>query len=151
MKQDDVYAVIGLLYGWLDCYPKLQELEKDNFYKVVEYLEQLDLDYEFVRDILTDEYGSEFYHKEQGENSQPLPTNYNKNDLYYSEHDGQIWIDKNGRIGVWCEVDGFVAWLDEYKTVWIVDSQEKVKQQKSSVSQIVNKILSNNDKYWKEN
>lgn len=97
---------------------------------VLDYLKTIKLSYSFVRDILNDEYGSVFYHIEWGYNSDPLPKEYNKKDLITSEHDGQIWITDEGRIGVWCEVDGFVAWLDEYQKVWIVDSREEVREKR---------------------
>lgn len=111
---------------------------------VFDYLKTIKLSYSFVRDILNDEYGSVFYHIEWGYNSVPLPKEYNKKDLITSEHDGQIWITDEGRIGVWCEVDGFVAWLDEYQKVWIVDSPEEVEEQQR-------KIHEDFKKWWEKN
>ena len=34
-----------------------------------------------------------------------------------SEYD-YVGVDKDGRIYVWCEVDGFMAYLDDYKKTW---------------------------------
>lgn len=128
-----------------DCKTVAYEVAKNpNFVnKIINYLKSLSLDYEFVKDILTNDYGSSFYHLEFGENSIPLPKKYNKNDLVQSEHDDQIWIDKNGRVGVWCEVDGFVAWLDEYKTVWIVDSREEVERDREKSKKLIDEMFKN--------
>ena len=138
LNEDQIYAVLGFLFtdtetyydNTLDSFSEAVTNDKEILYLVEDYLRSLKLDYKFVIDILSDEYDSYFYHAEMGRNSAPLPKKYKKRDLYTSEHDGQIWIDKNGRLGVWCEVDGFVAWLDEYESVWIVDSRRAVRRRK---------------------
>ena len=145
MNNKDSYALLGFLLT--DCksmtfyegnqiktkssVPFLSEaiqVEPYLIYAIIEYIRKLKISYAFAKDILNDDYRSVFYHKEWGKNSEPLPKKYDKKQLCTSEHDGQIWIIDEGRIGVWCEVDGFVAWLDEYKKVWIVDSPEEIKE-----------------------
>lgn len=143
MTEKNSLAILGLLHSNFGCgiyyvgehhktknsieelsdHPELDEI-------ILDYLKSLKMSYSFAKDIITDDYGSCFYHKELGFNSQLLPKKYNKKDLCTSDHDAQIWITDEGRIGIWCEVDGFVAWLDEYKKVWIVDSREEIKKRR---------------------
>lgn len=108
--------------------------------KVLCFLSKLKLKYEFVKDILNDDYGSDFYHQEWGYNSVLLPKHYKKEELVSSEHDSQIWITDEGRIGVWCEIDGFVAWLDEYETVWTVDTREEVAERERKHKEWFDKV-----------
>lgn len=153
MKRKDSLAILGLLfsgpfevyYAGNDPHNMVEHLYErlEYVHNILDYLQSLKLPYTFVRDILTDDYGSKFYHIQLGKNSIPLPSNYKKESLYDSEHDGQIWFDDNGRLGVWCEVDGFVAWLDEYKTVWVVDSREEVKKQKAEFKKFMKKSAAN--------
>ena len=182
MNRKDCLAILGMLYSdfgsevYYEGRNKKSSLEtlfdRPEFNnEILCYLRGLKLPYVFVRDILSGEYGSVFYHKIWGKNSKLLPKKYKKEDLYTSEHDGQIWFDHNGRLGVWCEVDGFVAWLDEYEKVWVVDSREEVKQKMIEmekkfhkflspyINEIVDKVYSQEPKYtcedkqihWNEN
>lgn len=146
MNKKDSLAILGLLftgpfytfYGLQD----ISELDKDILEEILAYIESLDLDYDFVKDILTDDYDSDFYHVDMGCRYRPLPENYDKNQLYRSEHDGQIWLNDGDkvRIGVWCEVDGFIAWLDEYQKTWIVDSREEVAARKEKQADVIKEI-----------
>ena len=152
MNRKDSLAILGLLcssfggmtfYKGNDKHGSVETLyERMEFTdEILEYLRSLKLSYAFVRDIITDDYGSVFYHAEWGYNSDQLPNNYDKSKLCTSEHDGQIWFDDNGRLGVWCEVDGFVAWLDEYEKVWIVDTREEVEKRRRESEERVKKFF----------
>lgn len=116
MTEKDSLAILGLLMT-LDIYPSesMRVISSD----IVDYLKELDLSYEFVYKILSNEFNGYFFHINMGQNSDLLPEKYEIRDLVASEHDNQIWITENGQIGVWCEIDGFIAWLDEYKKVWV--------------------------------
>lgn len=100
---------------------------------ILNYLRKVKLPFETVRDLLNNDYCSVFYHYKPGYNSYRLPKKYNKEELYTSEHDNQIWITEKGKVGIWCEVDGFVAWLDEYKKVWIIDSREEIEIKRKEI------------------
>lgn len=136
MNKKDSLAILGWLfvgpfsvyYEGIDKHDTVETLQERAEFAdaILEYLQSLKLPYTFVRDILSGEYDSVFYHVELGANSEPLPINYNKEELYTSEHDGQIWFDDNGRLGVWCEVDGFVAWLDEYQKFGLLIAKRKL-------------------------
>lgn len=158
MNRKDSLAILGMLLA--DCnsmvfyegqqiktessVPSLIEaiqVEPNLIYAILEYINNLKLSYKFIKDILNDNYGSVFYHFEWGYNSEPLPKKYNKKDLCSSDHDRQIWVTDEGRIGVWCEVDGFVAWLDEYETVWIVDTREEVAEQERKHKEWFDKVV----------
>lgn len=157
MNRKDSLAILGLLLA--DCnsmvfyegqqiktkssVPFLIEaiqIEPNLIYAILEYISNLKLSYNFIKDILNDDYGSVFYHFEWGCNSEPLPEKYNKKDLCSSEHDGQIGVTDEGRVGVWCEVDGFIAWLDEYKTVWTVDTREEVAERERKNNEWFDKV-----------
>lgn len=138
MNKKDSLAILGvLLIGSSDTFcisNNNKSLNKtanrvllDN---ILNYLRKVKLPFETVRDLLNNDYGSVFYHYKIGRNSYRLPKKYDKEKLYTSEHDNQIWITKKGKVGIWCEVDGFVAWLDEYKKVWIIDSREEVERRR---------------------
>lgn len=145
MNKKDSLAILGILFHIGNSVYYEGKFKHDSIetllehpecaYDIINYLSKLKLSYNFVKDILTDEYGSAFYHKEMGCNSKRLPKKYNKEELYTSEHDGQIWFDDKGRLGVWCEVDGFVSWLDEYKKVWVVDSRKEVKERRRKLQE----------------
>ena len=110
MTSNEVLAIIGLLFTKsYNTYRSREELDFVQFNEqdawevddVIDYLKKLKMPYRLVYDILDEKYNT-FIH---GKN------------LTESEFD-YIEIDKNGRIGVWCEVDGFIAWLDEYNKKW---------------------------------
>ena len=136
MNKKDSLAILGvLLTGSSDTYcasnddKSLNETaNRELLDNILNYLRKVKLPFEVVRDLLNNDYGSVFYHYKIGCNSYRLPKKYNKEELYTSEHDNQIWVTEQGKVGIWCEVDGFVAWLDEYKKVWIIDSREEVEK-----------------------
>ena len=128
MKSKDALAILGKLTV-IDPYCQnvvgkevvrfndLESYEKELF---LEYLENLNLPYQFVYDVIDYFYGI-FYHQEFGGYDTPLKGRSKK---CYSEFDYVCVDSEKIRIGVWCEVDGFIAWLDQYKTHWFVDSKK---------------------------
>lgn len=79
--------------------------------KMYHYLQTVRLSLKFVKQLITGEI-RDYYH--------------NINDAeYLSEYD-YIEIDyTTGRIGIWCEPDGFIAWLDEYNKKWWLKERDK--------------------------
>lgn len=100
MTSKEIYAIIG----WLAV---RYDLNIDKLWKIEKYLSKLELSYDFIMRVLDDEvYG--FYH-----------------DGIRDDYDF-IYIDaETGRIGIWCEVDGFIAWLDEYNKKWRLENKEE--------------------------
>lgn len=94
--------------------------------KMIAYLESLDMGYELAKETIEANHTYvNFYHVGFGnKHKETIPENPKRSKLTESQHDGQAWITDEGRIGIWCEVDGFVAWLDEYKTMWISNLDE---------------------------
>jgi len=127
MTNKEALAILGTLITQGNSYTKTDSLtaslanDGSLSLRIVEYLTNLKLSYKFVNDIITDKYGSVFYHN----NSNPLPKKYNKEELHTSEYDFVEIDEETGRIGIWCEVDGFVSYLDEYKKVWTIDATEE--------------------------
>lgn len=132
MTGKDALAILGYLCRSRNIEGK--ELELLGFIEY--YLEKLDLPYEEVMDILQDKKYGPIYHLEFGRDSTPLPENYDLEELHTSDWDG-IEYDENGRVGIYCETDGFIAWLDEYKKVWIYDERpetlERIKKNQKSI------------------
>lgn len=100
--------------------------QEGNVDLIIDYFKSLELDFEYVFDILSGFYYY-FYHSGIIKRGEPLPEKYEKKDLFASEFD-YIEIDHAGRVGIWCEVDGFIAWLDEHGKNWITDTKEEVIQ-----------------------
>ena len=98
-------------------------------YRVEDYIRKLDLDFDFVIDIIEDEYGSSFFHNWKGTELKNLDS------LCSSDYDYVQIEPETGRVGIWCEVDGFVAWLDEYKKVWIVSTREEIDQHRKEMEE----------------
>lgn len=92
--------------------------------KMIAYLESLDMGYELAKETIEANHYVHFYHVGFGNTGEPLPENPQRGKLTESDHDAQLWVTDDGRIGVWCEVDGFVAWLDEHNTMWISNLDE---------------------------
>lgn len=124
----NMYCYVGDLASYED--DLLQSVLKDDRRlhlkrKMIAYLESLDMGYELAKETIEDTHGYVcVYHVGFGNTGKPLPKNPQRKKLTESQHDGQLWITDEGRIGVWCEVDGFVAWLDEHKTMWISNLDE---------------------------
>lgn len=145
MKDKDAYAVMGfLLTDSLAFYTENifdEKLQKNNIVKclssdythylrgvfasydpvplklrenMLNYLRNLDMPYSLVMRVLKNEVGS-FYHianELAGEK-----------EIFISEY-RSIEVDaETGRIGIYCDMDGFVAWLDEYNQEWANDNQ----------------------------
>ena len=72
MTKKDSLAILGLLYT---IKYNVYTLDDDNDCLVLDYLRRLNLSYAFVRDILTGDYGSNFYHDFY---DKPLPKKYKK-------------------------------------------------------------------------
>ena len=155
MKIKDCYAILGILmtecgYVFIEderpapitLHDKMSEEDRYWFLiNIIDYLRGIKMSYTFVRDILTDRYGSPFYHNGYGHNKLPKQYMKNKKTLYTSDYD-YVQIDETGRIGIWCEVDGFVAWLDEYRKYWIVDTRKEVKERLEQFNETISKIYS---------
>ena len=125
MNRKDSLAILGELLLKKDVYPSIT---KETAYLAFDYLLSLKLPYTFVRDILNDNYGSSFYHME---------TYFNEKEPFKvcSDYDYIEFDPETGRLGIWCEVDGFIAWLDEYETVWTVDTREEVAERKRKLDE----------------
>ena len=91
MNRKDCLAILGMLYSdfgsevYYEGRNKKSSLEtlfdRPEFNnEILCYLRGLKLPYVFVRDILSGEYGSVFYHKIWGKNSKLLPKKYKKED-----------------------------------------------------------------------
>lgn len=135
MKKQEALTLLGLLFNksyqvFTRDVKYFHEADKELVDKVYNYLESLDISFNIAYDVL-DEVYFRFYHNKWFSKSDELESK-NTKDLMYSEFD-YIEIDENGRVGIWCEVDGFIAWLDEYNISWIVKSKRKVlKEEKNS-------------------
>lgn len=126
MNKKDSLAILGELLLAGDVCPERASLAFD-------YLLSLKLPYTFVRDILNGDYGSSFYHMETYLNAkEPFEVS---SDYDYVEFDPET-----GRLGVWCEVDGFIAWLDEYKTIWTVDTREEIAERERKNKEWFDKV-----------
>ena len=100
MTSKEIYAIIG----WLAV---RHDLNIDKLWKIEKYLGKLELSYDFIMSVLDNEvYG--FYH-----------------DDIKSDYDFIHIDDETGRIGIWCEIDGFIAWLDEYNKKWRLENEEE--------------------------
>lgn len=149
MKEKDVFAVMGLLMGGVECYSydDADSIYFDfskHYWLVASYLKKLKRSFGFIKHLLMDNYyGERFYHMEIGENSIHIPAKllHDKEKLFCSNFDFVIIDSKTGRIGVWCEIDGFIAWLDEYKKVWVLDSREKVLERERKAQEAMKEFL----------
>ena len=128
MKKKEALILLGLLiYKSRNVFTHdiqtLDEAGADVIESIYDYLESLDIPFNVAYDVL-DEVYFRFYHNKWFSKSNELESNKLK-DLMYSEFD-YIEIDENGRVGIWCEVDGFIAWLDEYKKTWLLENKRKM-------------------------
>ena len=74
---------------------------------------KFDMSYEFIDKILNNEVGY-FFHFSNNFIS-PIESEYD-----------YININEDGSIYIWCEVDGFVAYLHNYKQTWFTDKEFKL-------------------------
>lgn len=120
MTQKQAYTLFGLLMskpgmvlGDFEGETKsLDEIPPISWWRFIHYFRGLKIPFQIAYDVL-DEFYNVFYHDDD-------PSPWNESEFDYIE------FTDEGRIGIWCEVDGFIAWLDEYGKKWRVDDKKEL-------------------------